>query len=112
MRAPGGIKPGATADLIVEHPAVRRLLDTPRVWIDAGRVLSYRTAIELDLAQRHPDLARCASAQCWCWCARCWRAPLAWQTRVLLEFGVWLGVIQAQCRASARLRGYKIVWGQ
>jgi hypothetical protein len=29
--------------------------------------------------------------------------------RVLLEFGVWLGVIQAQCRASARLRGYKIV---
>jgi len=65
MRAPGKGK-GAGADLIAEHPAIRRLLDTQRAWIDGGRVLAYRTGIELDLAKHHPDAARRDSAQRWC----------------------------------------------
>ncbi len=48
MRAPGKGKSTAEADLIAEHPAMRRILDTQRAWIDAGRVLAYKTAIELD----------------------------------------------------------------
>ncbi len=65
MRAPG--KPaGGGPDPIIEHPAVRRLLDTQRAWIDGGRVLAYRTAVELDVARHHPDAARRAAAQGWC----------------------------------------------
>jgi len=30
-----------------------------------GRLLAYRTAIELDLARQHPDPERLASAQPW-----------------------------------------------
>ena len=68
MRAPGRGKPAAEADLISEHPAMRRILDTQRAWIDAGRVLAYQTAIELDLA-RHlasSDPQASARAQRWC----------------------------------------------
>ena len=64
MRAPGGAR--GQADLIAEHPAMRRILDTQRAWIDAGRVLAYRTALELDLAKHHPDAGRQAAAQRWC----------------------------------------------
>ena len=56
----------ATADLISGHPAMRRILDTQRAWIDGGRVLAYRTAIELDLAKHHPEASRRDSAQRWC----------------------------------------------
>jgi alkylation response protein AidB-like acyl-CoA dehydrogenase len=66
MRAPGRAKSAAEADLIGEHPAMRRILDTQRAWIDAGRVLAYRTALELDLAKHHPDAARRDAAQRWC----------------------------------------------
>ena len=66
MRAPGGGKVAGQADLIGEHPAVRRILDTQRAWIDGGRVLAYRTAVELDLAKQHPDADRRAQAQRWC----------------------------------------------
>jgi alkylation response protein AidB-like acyl-CoA dehydrogenase len=66
MRAPGRAKSPADADLISEHPAMRRILDTQRAWIDAGRVLAYRTALELDLAKHHPDAARRAAAHSWC----------------------------------------------
>ena len=48
MRAPGVARDGSDADLIILHPAVRRILDTQRSWIDAGRWLAYRTAFELD----------------------------------------------------------------
>ncbi len=37
---------------------MRRILDTQRAWIDGGRVLAYRTAMELDLLKHHPDAAR------------------------------------------------------
>ena len=64
MRAPGGT--GPAPHLIVEHPAIRRVLDTQRAWIDGGRVVAYRTALELDIAKHHPDAARRAQAASWC----------------------------------------------
>jgi hypothetical protein len=36
---------------------MRRILDTQRAWIDAGRVVAYRTALELDILKNHPDAA-------------------------------------------------------
>ena len=65
MRAPKQ-KMSTTPDLIAEHPAIRRILSTQRAWIDGGRVLAYRTAVELDLAKYHPDAVRRHSAQQWC----------------------------------------------
>jgi alkylation response protein AidB-like acyl-CoA dehydrogenase len=58
MRAPGKGKSAAQADFIGEHPAMRRILDTQRAWVDAGRVLAYRTALELDLIKHSTDAAR------------------------------------------------------
>ena len=75
MRAPGkGRASGAVgcvgaldqADLIAEHPAMRRILDTQRAWVDCGRVLAYTTAVELDVIKHHADAARRAQAQRWC----------------------------------------------
>ena len=73
MRAPAkahGSRPadsaGHAADLIVHHPAVRRILDTQRAWVDGGRVLAYQTALELDIAHHHTDPARRAQALRWC----------------------------------------------
>jgi alkylation response protein AidB-like acyl-CoA dehydrogenase len=66
MRAPGRGKSASEADLIAEHPAMRRILDTQRAWIDGGRVLAYRTALELDLAKHHPDANRREAALRWC----------------------------------------------
>ncbi|MDE2417285.1 MAG: acyl-CoA dehydrogenase family protein [Burkholderiales bacterium] len=66
MRAPGRGKSAAEADLIAEHPAMRRILDTQRAWIDGARVLAYRTAMELDMLKHHPDTVRKEAAQRWC----------------------------------------------
>ena len=67
MRAPRADgASGGGPDLIAEHPAMRRILDTQRAWIDGGRVLGYYTAIQLDIARHHPDAPRRASAQRWC----------------------------------------------
>jgi hypothetical protein len=66
MRAPGGAKGAGQTDLIAAHPAVQRILDTQRAWIDGGRVLAYRTALELDIAKHHADASRRAQAQRWC----------------------------------------------
>lgn len=65
MRAPGPRGAGSAPDLIIEHPAMRRALDTQRAWIDAGRLLAYRTGIELDVAKHHPSAARRDRAQRW-----------------------------------------------
>ena len=62
MRAPGA----RDTSVIAEHPAIRRILDTQRAWVDGGRVLAYRTALELDLIKHHPDPARRDAAQRWC----------------------------------------------
>ena len=73
MRAPGS--PGAAApasrggeasDLIVEHPAIRRILDTQRAWIDGARVIAYRTAAQLDVARLDADPKQRERAQRWC----------------------------------------------
>ena len=62
MRAPGATQ----TSLIEAHPAIQRILATQRAWIDGGRVLAYRTAVELDLLKHHPDAARRETAQRWC----------------------------------------------
>jgi hypothetical protein len=66
MRAPGPLRGEGAADPIIRHPAMQRILDTERAWIDGLRVLAYRTGIELDLARHHPDAARRDAAQQWC----------------------------------------------
>ena len=66
MRAPGGNAKAGEGDLIELHPAVRRILDAQRGWIDAGRVLAYRTALELDTLKHHGDADRCSAANRWC----------------------------------------------
>ena len=66
MRAPGKGNSAAEADFISEHPAMRRILDTQRAWVDAGRVLAYRTALELDSIKHSPDADTQAAAQRWC----------------------------------------------
>jgi alkylation response protein AidB-like acyl-CoA dehydrogenase len=69
MRAPGAPPPSrgsAAADLIAEHPAVRRILQTQRAWIDGARLLAYRTALQLDIARHDGDAARRARAERWC----------------------------------------------
>jgi hypothetical protein len=58
--------PGDAADLIVEHPAVRRVLDTQRAWIDGARVIAYRTALMLDVARHDADPQARERAQRWC----------------------------------------------
>ncbi len=62
MRAPGA----RDTSLIQDHPAMRRILDTQRAWVDGGRVLAYRTALELDLIKHTSDAARRDAAQRWC----------------------------------------------
>jgi alkylation response protein AidB-like acyl-CoA dehydrogenase len=62
MRAPGA----SETSLIQDHPAIQRILHTQRAWIDGGRLLAYRTAVELDVIKHHPDAARRDAAQRWC----------------------------------------------
>ena len=66
MRAPGSASKAGEADTIHQHPAMRRVLDTQRAWVDAGRVVAYRTALELDTLKQHPDAACREAAQRWC----------------------------------------------
>ena len=66
MRAPGPRQSTEAADLIAQHPAIRRILDTQRAWVDCGRVLAYTTGIELDIAKHHPNAERRARANRWC----------------------------------------------
>jgi hypothetical protein len=66
MRVPGPRDGRQAADAISGHPAMRRILETQRSWVDGGRVLAYKTALELDIATHHPDADRRARAQRWC----------------------------------------------
>ena len=68
MRAPGPTpesRGSEAADLIVEHPSVRRILDTQRAWIDGARVLGYRTALMLDVARHDAQPKARERAQRW-----------------------------------------------
>ncbi|HEY2256633.1 MAG TPA: acyl-CoA dehydrogenase family protein [Variovorax sp.] len=69
MRAPGpapASRGGEAADLVAEHPAIRRILDTQRAWIDGARVIAYRTAVQLDVARHDADPKLRERAQRWC----------------------------------------------
>jgi alkylation response protein AidB-like acyl-CoA dehydrogenase len=66
MRAPGTARKAGEADAIALHPAVQRILLTQRAWVDTGRVLAYRTALELDVQKHHPEAARREAAARWC----------------------------------------------
>ncbi|MGO4392071.1 acyl-CoA dehydrogenase family protein [Variovorax sp. M-6] len=69
MRAPGptpASRGSETADLVAEHPAIRRILDTQRAWIDGARVIAYRTAMQLDVARHDLDPKARERAQRWC----------------------------------------------
>ena len=54
------------ADPIAWHPAVQRMLRTQACWVALGRVIAYRTALELDVAHHHPDAERRQQAERWC----------------------------------------------
>lgn len=69
MRAPGAVpasRGSEAADLIAEHPAVRRILDTQRAWVEGGRTLAYRSALMLDVATHDADPKARERAQRWC----------------------------------------------
>ncbi|MDM0020589.1 acyl-CoA dehydrogenase family protein [Variovorax saccharolyticus] len=69
MRAPGpapASRGSETSDLVAEHPAIRRILDTQRAWIDGTRLIAYRTAVQLDVARHDSDAKSRERAQRWC----------------------------------------------
>ncbi len=66
MRAPVRGDTKDAADLISEHPAIRRILDSQRAWIDSLRVLAYKTGIELDVAKHHTDAKQRDKSAQWC----------------------------------------------
>jgi alkylation response protein AidB-like acyl-CoA dehydrogenase len=57
-RAPGGAAHAGPADPILMHPDVRRMLLTMRAMAEGCRVLGLWTALQQDIATRHPDPAR------------------------------------------------------
>jgi alkylation response protein AidB-like acyl-CoA dehydrogenase len=58
-RSPAGAsRPDLSADPIIVHPEVRRVLLRIRTQVEAGRALGLWVASELDVADRHPDPAR------------------------------------------------------
>jgi hypothetical protein len=59
----GAKEPEKPADPIIVHPDVRRMLLTMKSQTEGMRALALWTAIELDLAKRHPDPARRAEAE-------------------------------------------------
>jgi hypothetical protein len=63
-RKPDGVStpPGAPADVIAWHPAMRRILLTLQAQTEAARVVAYWTAQLLDEHEQHPDADRRAAA--------------------------------------------------
>jgi alkylation response protein AidB-like acyl-CoA dehydrogenase len=58
MRAPRGpAEPGKSADPIIVHPDVRRMLLTQKAYAEAGRALVYWLALHIDKELCHPDPA-------------------------------------------------------
>jgi alkylation response protein AidB-like acyl-CoA dehydrogenase len=58
-------KAGNGSATIIEHADVRRMLLTMKAVTEGGRLLGYETALQLDLARRHPDAAVREAAQDW-----------------------------------------------
>src|SRR3954453_24108717 len=55
--------PKASADPIIVHPDVRRMLMEAKAWNEAGRALILWGALQVDLARRSPDAAECQAAE-------------------------------------------------
>ena len=53
----GPKNPDGPADPIIVHPDVRRMLMDSRAILEGGRAFLFWTALQADLAQRHPDAA-------------------------------------------------------
>lgn len=70
MRVAGAVPasrgPQDSADLLIEHPAMRHILDEQRAWIDGGRLLAYQTALQLDKAAHATQASDKQSAEQWC----------------------------------------------
>ncbi len=67
MRAPGKRREaGTAADLIARHPAIQRVLDSQKAWVEGARLLAYETGLALDEAQLATDADARARAQRWC----------------------------------------------
>ncbi len=59
MRSLSGVKaPGKSADPIIVHPDVRRMLLTAKAWAEGGRALACYGALLLDQELNHPDEAQ------------------------------------------------------
>ncbi len=65
MVAPGADRAAGPSPIAL-HPAVARILDVQRAWIDGGRLIAYRTALQLDVARHAPDARARERAQQWC----------------------------------------------
>ena len=59
----GAKQPEKPADPIIVHPDVRRMLLTMKATNEAARALAAWTAIELDIAEKHPDPERREEAE-------------------------------------------------
>ena len=60
--AHGGTPAGQSADFIIEHADVRRMLMTQKALIEGSRVLTYFAGMQMDKAKYHPDPAEQARA--------------------------------------------------
>jgi len=56
-RAPDSTTAIDSADRIIDHPDVRRMLLFCRSFTEGGRALCYWTGLQLDISNRHPDAA-------------------------------------------------------
>ena len=65
MRASNGpTHPHLAADPIIVHPDVRRMLLTQKAYAQGNRMLCYDLALQLDLAEKAPDVEAREKAQC------------------------------------------------
>jgi hypothetical protein len=58
-------KAASGSSTIIDHADVRRMLLTMKAVTEGGRVMAYDTAMQLDVARRHPDAAVRDAAQDW-----------------------------------------------
>ncbi len=54
-RAARGGEPGTSADLLIQHSDVRRMLLTQKALVEGARVLTYFAGMQMDKAAYHPD---------------------------------------------------------